>query len=578
MLVTVLPFRVVLTSCLVATMIAISPSSLSAVGPSKVTGAWVMSVDSPQSPDSIGLEVVHRSDAWSVTLRSNAGVVTTSLVNLEEDILSFQYGVKPFDARVELTVAGESMSGSVVTGEGETRHRRSISAHRATLTDEDSALKQNAESKRAVEQAREFMGAWELSLRRISAEPDDPISMGMVVADLDGKLIVGHSRFSMKGPQKRVDDVQITNDGLRWALDGDVFGPLNVNLAADGDALRVNINSGQQPLLTGTAIHKPNASDVAVDRAQLIQNPGTEVVGVIGEQARVVEVDGDVLVIRQGEVVSRILKGDPLLLLFEWFRLPQKSHLISAKSNIAWSVTGSKIQSWDIRNSQHPSALGNCDVPGNPPKLAHRAGDLVFATNWNGRADTQQVQVVDVSDPGNPILVASHSTPKGATNYDLTVSGSTLYLANAYGLRITDVTNQRAPVLRGIFEGRGRWVRGVDVVGSTAYIATSMHGGASWLQVVDVSDPTAPVQTGIYRSTGGSQDVSVSGDLAVVADRAAGIVVLDVSDPQNVRRVGYSRTIGHAKKVDIFGELAFVADGVFGLKALHVIRYTEQVE
>jgi hypothetical protein len=105
-----------------------------------------------------------------------------------------------------------------------------------------------------------------------------------------------------------------------------------------------------------------------------------------------------------------------------------------------------------------------------------------------------------------------------------------------------------------------------------------MHGGASWLQVVDVSDPTAPVQTGIYRSTGGSQDVSVSGDLAVVADRAAGIVVLDVSDPQNVRRVGYSRTIGHAKKVDIFGELAFVADGVFGLKALHVIRYTEQVE
>lgn len=202
----------------------------------------------------------------------------------------------------------------------------------------------------------------------------------------------------------------------------------------------------------------------------------------------------------------------------------------------------------------------------------------MFATNWNGRADTQQVQVVDVSDPGNPILVASHSTPKGATNYDLTVSGSTLYLANAYGLRITDVTNQRAPVLRGIFEGRGRWVRGVDVVGSTAYIATSMHGGASWLQVVDVSDPTAPVQTGIYRSTGGSQDVSVSGDLAVVADRAAGIVVLDVSDPQNVRRVGYSRTIGHAKKVDIFGELAFVADGVFGLKALHVIRYTEQVE
>ena len=50
-----------------------------------------------------------------------------------------------------------------------------------------------------------------------------------------------------------------------------------------------------------------------------------------------------------------------------------------------------------------------------------------------------------------------------------------------------------------------------------------MHGGASWLQIIDASDPMTPVQTGIYRSTGGAQDVSVSGDLAVLADRAAGI-------------------------------------------------------
>ena len=576
MMVTLLPFRVVLVSCLVATMIALSPCSLSAVGPSEVTGAWVLSVDSPQSPDLVDLEVAHRSDAWSVTLRSNAGVVTTSLVNLEEDILSFQYGVKPLDVRVELTVAGESMSGSVVTGEGETLRQRSITAHRATLTDEDSAPKQKAESNKAVEQAREFLGAWELSQRSVEGES---FLMGMVVTELDGKLIVGLSGTNMQGSQKMVDDVQITNDGLHWVRDGWLWGPLDYNLAANGDTLRLKVNAGQQLFLTGTAIRKPNASDVGVDRAQLILDPGTEVVGVIGEQAQVVEVDGDVLVIRQGEVVSRILKGDPLLLLFEWFRLPKTSHLISAESNIAWSVTGSKIQSWDIRNSQHPSALGNCGVPGNPPELAHRAGDLVFATNWNDRADTKQVQVVNVSDPGNPVLVASHNTTKGGRNYDLTVLGSTLYLANTGGLSITDITNPRAPVLRGSFEGRGKWIRGVNVVGSTAYIAIS-HGGACWLQIIDVSDPTAPVQTGIYRSTGRFWDVSVSGDLAVLANRAAGIVVLDVSDPQNVRRVGYARTKERAYEVDILGELAFVT--VYGDRrgdvipqSLQVIRYME---
>jgi hypothetical protein len=103
-----------------------------------------------------------------------------------------------------------------------------------------------------------------------------------------------------------------------------------------------------------------------------------------------------------------------------------------------------------------------------------------------------------------------------------------------------------------------------------------MHGDASWLQVIDVSDPTTPVQTGVYRSTGGAQDVSVAGDLAVLADRGAGMVVLDVSEPQHLRRLGYFRTKGRANKVDIFGKLAFVAvDGDSGARTLHVIRYTD---
>ena len=96
------------------------------------------------------------------------------------------------------------------------------------------------------------------------------------------------------------------------------------------------------------------------------------------------------------------------------------------------------------------------------------------------------------------------------------------------------------------------------------------------MQIIDVSDPTKPIQAGVFRSTGGAQDVSVSGDLAVLADRAAGIVVLNVSEPQSVRRVGYFRTKGHANKVDIFGELAFVAvDGDAGERTLQVIRYAE---
>ncbi len=568
-------FRSTLNSCLAVAMIALSPSSLRAVDPSEIAGAWVMSVDSRQPPNAIDLQIQHRPDDWKVRLRSSAGAVTTRRVSLEEDVLSIQYGVKPLDVRVELTVRGKTMSGSVITGEGETLRRQSITAHRVSSTDAAPAPKQVAESGKAVEQAREFFGAWELSLRRVNAESAGAIPLGMVVTDSDGDLIVGHSEFGMKGPQKRVEQVQCTDDGLRWILDGGLFGPLNVDLVSEGETLRVKVTGADHhAFLVGTAIRKPKESDVGVDREQLIQKPGTESVCVLDGDARVVEVDGNTIIIQQREVVSRMLKDDPLLVLFEWFRLPERSRLIAVESGTAWSVSGATIQSWDIQNPESPSALGSCQLPGNPPNLAHRSGKRVFATNWNGHADTQQLHAIDVSDPGNPRLIASHNTPKGVSNYDLAVSGSKVYLANASGLRIAESANPQTLQTLGNFEGRGHWVRGVDVVGSTAYIATSMHGDASWLQIIDVSDPTAPVQVGIYRSTGGAQDVSVSGNVAVVADRAAGIVVLDVSQPQNVRRVGYFRTKGRSNKVDLFGRLAFVSvESDAGARTLQVIRY-----
>jgi hypothetical protein len=108
-----------------------------------------------------------------------------------------------------------------------------------------------------------------------------------------------------------------------------------------------------------------------------------------------------------------MLKGDPLLAVCEWFRLPERSRLIAVESDTAWSVAGATIQSWSIRNTQTPSALGSCKLPGNPPELVHRSGLLVFAANWNGHADTQQLHVIDVSDPSSPRLLASHNTPKG---------------------------------------------------------------------------------------------------------------------------------------------------------------------
>lgn len=558
-------------------IIALPQNTLSAVEPSDITGSWVMSVDTCLTNQSVDLEIDHRSNAWNVSLRSDAGSITTDRVSLENDVLCIQYGAKPLDVRIELRAIGETMRGSLITGERHLLRRKPIAARRAPITHAAAAVKTAAEPNKTVEERRPFLGAWEVSLRRVNPDSTNPIRFGMVVAELDAQLILGHNDFGMKTPQKRVNHVLNTPDGLRWILDGGIFGPLNVDLVSEGERLNVLVTGGdQEPFLQGTAIRKPSASDVGIDRQQLIQQPGTKLVGNLGGDARVSDVYGDQLIIQHREVVSRMIKGDPLLVPFEWFRLPQKSGWISAETNFAWSVIGSTVQSWDIRNPQTPVELGSCEFPGNPPSLLHRSGRWLIAANWNGRADTQQIHLIDVSDPGRPELLTSHSTPKGLNNYDVAVAGSTLYVANAGGLRITELSDPQSPTTQGNFKARGRWVRGVDVVGTNAYIATSMHGGASWMQVVDVSDATAPIQTGIFRSTGGAQDVSVSGDLAVLADRADGIVVLDVSKPQNVRRLGYYQTEGRANGVEIFGKLAFVSvESDAGSSVLQVIRYTD---
>lgn len=559
----------------VIVMLAMTSSGLHATEPSAVVGAWNISIDSPNALQSIDLDLGQEETGWKATLQSAAGKVVTRRVSLKDDMLVVTYGDQPFNVRVELTIADETMQGQVITGEGDTLLRQTITAQRAQGTGANPAQEQIAESKEMVEDARPYLGVWEITLAPLKAESGQSFPMGMLVTESGGKLVVGHSGFGMRGPPRTVEWVHCSRDGLRWPLDGGVFGPLVVEVVSEDGKVKVNVRgAGQGAFLSGTAIRKPNASDVGLNREQLVQEPRTEFVGGIDGKARVVATDRDQLIIQQGPLVSRIVKEDPFFCLFEWFRLPELARLVSVESGVACCVTGVTLENWDVRDSKAPVILGSCELPGNAPELVNRSGDRVFAANWNGQADSQQIHVIDVSEPSRPKLLMSQNTPKGLSNYDMSVSDSIIYLANADGLRMMDVSKPDAIVNRGRFKGRGRWVRGVDVVGPHAYIATSMHGDASWLQIIDVADPSAPVQRSIYQSTGGAQDVAVSEGLAVLADRAAGVIVLDVSDPSNVRRVGYFRTKGRANQVTIFGELAFVVvDSDRGVRTLQVIRY-----
>jgi hypothetical protein len=171
--------------------------------------------------------------------------------------------------------------------------------------------------------------------------------------------------------------------------------------------------------------------------------------------------------------------------------------------------------------------------------------------------------VIDISHPSGPIVASTSKPLKGAQVYDVDVSDSRLFVGHQE-LGIADFSNRSSIRTLGEFDGHIGRMRGVDVIGETAYVAQSMHSDASWLLVVDVSDPSAPRELGSFETTGGAQDVDVSGSIAFVADRADGLVLVDVSDPSNLKKCGFFQTTGHANNVNVAGPLVFL--GIQGLQ------------
>jgi hypothetical protein len=172
--------------------------------------------------------------------------------------------------------------------------------------------------------------------------------------------------------------------------------------------------------------------------------------------------------------------------------------------------------------------------------------------------------IVDIREPGNPVLVGSYDTPGLA----LAVQGvgSVVYVADdSGGLEILDVSRPEAPVRLGNYSDGGS-VKGLFVSGTLAYLASDRVG----LVIVDVSRPAQPVRVGGYNTPGNALGVQVVGSVAYVADRNSGVQILGVGVPSAPVLLGTLDTPGAARMIRVAGNLAYVADGTSGLQILNV--------
>ncbi len=202
-----------------------------------------------------------------------------------------------------------------------------------------------------------------------------------------------------------------------------------------------------------------------------------------------------------------------------------------------------------------PAVLGTVETGGTALGVAMADSSYAYVVNRTG------LQIVDISQPGNPRIVGSLITPGHA--YDVAVSGDLAYVADGGdGLQIIDVSDPSAPEIIGNAD-----VTAIDVaVGDGHAFVTS---GLSGLEVVDISDPFAPVRVGGYNYPGTAVDVAVDERHAYVA-WSDHIRILDITDPGNVSYVAHVLGPGLAKGIAVDGPYLYVASVWHGVLVVDV--------
>jgi hypothetical protein len=104
------------------------------------------------------------------------------------------------------------------------------------------------------------------------------------------------------------------------------------------------------------------------------------------------------------------------------------------------------------------------------------------------------------------------------------------------------------------------------LAGDMAFVADAAAG----LVIVDISNPASPSLLGSYDTPGSAQGLWIDGDWAYVCDDGPGLLIIDISNGAAPSLVGSYNTGGRAFGVEVAGGYAYVADGAEGLKVVDV--------
>ncbi len=200
---------------------------------------------------------------------------------------------------------------------------------------------------------------------------------------------------------------------------------------------------------------------------------------------------------------------------------------VAINGNLAYVGCGPRLHVVDVTDAANPVLLGRSPVaPGLAMGIAVQGGYAYVAGGQGG------VWIVDVSDPTSPTLAGRFEPSASWFTRRVAVSGNYAYVTSwVYGstppgqaIQILNVSDPAHPILVASYSGSYTLEDGVYVDGDVLYYASGT------LHIVDVSDPAHPTLLGSYEPVEDAYDVRAADGYAFVA-AGRGLVVLDVHNP-----------------------------------------------
>jgi len=296
---------------------------------------------------------------------------------------------------------------------------------------------------------------------------------------------------------------------------------------------------------------------------------------------------------------------------------PGNAKAITVSGDYAYIADGySGLQIVDISGAVLGSSGDELSIVGTYDTDGY-ARDVVVIGNYAYVADGA-LQIIDVSNPVNPIKVGEYTTVDGVrvqtglydyeTNYtgfvaevaivddnriavmasgkdirsqnttinpDGSVGGGSLGEAEAVGFHLLDISNPSSPVQVSSYDtdtdGDNWGASGIAVDFPYVY----MLYGEDGLVILDITD-TTPVRLSHYNTVGKAEAIAIEGNYAYIADGDAGLHVVDISDPTAPITAGTHDTDGYASNVSISENYVYVSDSKNGLIILSLWEEREE--